>query len=106
MIQSCGDYGSFEYKAPNIADYLEMLGAAGLDSSDMTGEAEQSNDLVLAAKMLRACKPLVGKVDVKVGKKKLKDYDDLLSELKLMAYMLEFNASVQQGFAESDSKKK
>ncbi len=96
LTQNCGDFGSFTYKMPDVAEYLEMLGMSGFTSSELNNAGEV-NDLVLTAKMLKAAKILVRDINVKVGKKKLKDYDELLSQRELMAFMIEFVGKIQSG---------
>ena len=103
--QKCGDFGSFKYRVPNIADYLEMLGASGVTASNLENP-DELNDLVLTARMLKSARMLVQEISVKVNKKKLETYDDLLAERQLMPFLLEFVGKVQSGFNEADSVKK
>ncbi len=104
LEQECGEYGSFKFEMPDIAQYLELLGASGFDSSNLQN-AEGMNDLILTARMLRASKCLVKDIKVKVNDVEIKDYDELLKQRELTQFMMAFVGKVQMAFAEASKKK-
>jgi hypothetical protein len=98
------DQGVIEYVEPTIVDYLEMLGACGYNSQDMSNP-EQLNDLVLTARLIKSAKTVVKKVDVKVGDKKIDSYDDLLKQQSLISALMGFVTKLQEGFKKKKKKK-
>lgn len=104
--KKCEELGTITYRLPNIPEAMTLLGEMGLTSKKMeNGKEIEENELIYMARMITKIETFITKIDIKIGKKKITKYEDVLKEFSLMGYISEIAMEIF-GALNGDAKKK
>jgi hypothetical protein len=104
--KKCGDFGTLEYRLPNIPETMILLGQMGLNSKKMNdAEAMQDNELLYTAKMIMNLGEFITKIDLEIDGEKITTFDALLNEFEMMVYINELAMEIFDCIGGSSKKK-
>ena len=101
--------GKVEYKVPNVAEAMMLLGEMGFSVKDLESMADEKGavkDTYFLGQLLNKMDKFVTNIDLKVEEEEIKDYDKLLTYPEFLSSILIPIATDIMGAMGTDSKKK
>jgi len=103
------DEGKVEYRIPNIAEMMILLGEMGFSTQDLESLGDNEGrvkDTYFLGQLFNKMDKFIDKIELKVAKEEIKDYDKLLNYSQFLPSVLMPIATDIMESMQADTKKK
>lgn len=97
------EYGTVEYRLPDISEAMILMGKMGVSVDKV--DSEDNEDLIFIGKLIKNMEPFIGKILVEKDGKQVNNYGECLKSFFMMSALSEIAQEIISCMEVADEKK-